>query len=265
MASVAVVRVDGMTAWYIGSCARVAIGPATGWYSPRMAVIPSMAQRAGRAARNERSRRSRRVIAALRAGYPEADCALTHRSAWQLLVATILSAQCTDERVNKVTGPLFRRYRTVRSLATADATEVEELIRSTGFFRNKARSICGAAQALVADHGGRVPADMDALTALPGVGRKTAHVVRGTWFNLPAITVDTHVGRLSRRLGLTAHTDPVKVEHDLVELWPEGDRTFSSHAMIWHGRRVCGARKPSCVNCNMASFCPSAAHFLGQS
>ena len=204
------------------------------------------------------------MIAALRREYPEADCALTYRSVWQLLVATILSAQCTDERVNQVTGPLFRRYRSVRSFAEAEFSDIEEIIRPTGFFRHKARSLRNSARAIMADHGGRVPRDMDALTSLPGVGRKTAHVVRGTWFGLPAITVDTHVGRLSRRLGLSAENDPVKVERDLEEVWPEDDRTFASHALIWHGRSVCRARQPRCPECNMAGFCPSARHFLRQ-
>jgi endonuclease-3 len=198
------------------------------------------------------------VIAALRAGYPDADCALSHRSAWQLLVATILSAQCTDERVNKVTPGLFRRFRTVRAMADAELEEIEEQIRSTGFFRSKARSLQGAARALVERHGGKVPESMEELTALPGVGRKTAHVVRGTWFDLPAITVDTHVGRLSRRLGLTRQTDPVKVERDLEKLLPAEDQTFTGHALIWHGRQICRARRPACRDCAMAPFCPSA-------
>ncbi|MFQ5718024.1 MAG: endonuclease III [Acidobacteriota bacterium] len=228
-------------------------------------TVPRAAARAARGPRHDRRRQARRVIDALRETYPDADCALVHRSAWQLLVATILSAQCTDRRVNQVTGPLFRRFRSIRSFAAADVSEIETLIRSTGFFRNKARAIRDAARSIIADHNGRVPREMDDLIALPGVGRKTAHVVRGTWFHLPAITVDTHVGRLSRRLGLTAETDPVKVEHNLAEVWPEADRTFSSHALIWHGRQICAARRPACGVCSMSGFCPSASHYLAAS
>jgi endonuclease-3 len=223
-----------------------------------MAVIPASARRAAGQSLTRRSERAGQVIASLRQDYAEADCALTHKNVWELLVATILSAQCTDERVNKVTPGLFRRFRSVRAFAEATQEEIEEEIRSTGFFRNKARSIQGAARALLEHHNGKVPEEMDALTALPGVGRKTAHVVRGTFFGLPAITVDTHVGRLSRRLGLTRQTDPVKVERDLEKLLSPDDRTFTSHALIWHGRRICNARKPACSSCGMAEFCPSA-------
>jgi endonuclease-3 len=226
-----------------------------------MAAIPATARRAAGESLAKRSERAREVIACLHLGYAEADCALTHKNVWQLLVATILSAQCTDERVNKVTPGLFRRFRSIKAFAKAPQEEIEQEIHSTGFFRNKARSIQGAARALLADHKGKVPQEMDALTALPGVGRKTAHVVRGTFFGLPAITVDTHVGRLSRRLGLTRQTDPVKVERDLEKLLPPEDRTFTSHALIWHGRRICHARKPACSACGMAGFCPSAGGF----
>ncbi len=226
-----------------------------------MAVGPAPARRAALESLARRTARAQQIIAALRENYPEADCALTHNNVWQLLAATILSAQCTDERVNKVTPGLFRRFRSIKAFAEADLEDIQEEIRSTGFFRNKARSIQGAARAISADHNGRVPQDMADLTSLPGVGRKTAHVVRGTFFGLPAITVDTHVGRLSRRLGLSRHTDPVKVEGDLEKVLPEADRTYTSHALIWHGRRVCGARRPTCETCNMASFCPSAGLF----
>jgi endonuclease-3 len=226
-----------------------------------MAVIPAPARRAALESLARRSARAQQIIVALRENYPEADCALTHHDVWQLLVATILSAQCTDERVNKVTPGLFRRFRSIKAFAQADLEEIQEAIRSTGFFRNKARSIQGAARAIIAHHKGRVPRDMDDLTSLPGVGRKTAHVVRGTFFGLPAITVDTHVGRLSRRLGLSRHTDPVKVEGDLEKILPEAERTYTSHALIWHGRRICAARRPTCETCNMASFCPSAGLF----
>jgi endonuclease-3 len=201
------------------------------------------------------------VVSALRREYPEADCALRYRNAWELLVATILSAQCTDERVNQVTPELFELFPAVGDFARADLSRLEDAIRSTGFFKNKARSLRGAAEAIISRHGSEVPREMEDLVALPGVGRKTAHVVRGTWFSLPAITVDTHVGRLSRRLGLTREDDPVKVERQLEEALPEEDRTFTSHALIWHGRRVCQARKPRCEACVLDKACPSAHHF----
>ncbi|MFQ5768200.1 MAG: endonuclease III domain-containing protein, partial [Acidobacteriota bacterium] len=183
-----------------------------------MAIVPAAARRAAAQSVARRCRRAEQVIRALRQDYPDADCALNYRTAWQLLVATILSAQCTDERVNKVTRTLFRQYRSVRAFADAPPEELEEAIRSAGFFRTKARSIRGSARQILSRHAGRVPKEMEELTALPGVGRKTAHVVRGTWFGLPAITVDTHVGRLSRRLGLTRQNDPTRVEGDLEQL-----------------------------------------------
>jgi endonuclease III len=226
-----------------------------------MPAVPSAARRAAAQPVAARAARAAEVTRALRRSYPEADCALHYGSALQLLVATILSAQCTDERVNKVTPALFRRYRSAAAFAAAEPGELEALIRTTGFFRSKAKSIRLAARRLVERHRGRVPSSMEDLTALPGVGRKTAHVVRGTWFKLPAITVDTHVGRLSRRLGLSRQADPEKVERDLEKLLPEGDRTFVSHALIWHGRRVCQARSPRCQDCGLASFCPSAHQF----
>jgi endonuclease-3 len=226
-----------------------------------MVTIPASARRAAGQSLASRSQRAGAIMASLRQDYSEADCALTFVNVWQLLVATILSAQCTDERVNKVTPGLFRRFPSIEAFAETEQSAIEEEIHSTGFFRNKAKSIQGAARAVLADHDGKVPEDMDALTALPGVGRKTAHVVRGTFFGLPAITVDTHVGRLSRRLGLTRQTDPVKVERDLEKLLPQEDRTFTSHALIWHGRRVCFARKPACSSCGMSTFCPSAESY----
>ena len=226
-----------------------------------MPVVPAAARKAAGESLPSRIRRAKKVVQTLRRTYPEADCALRHRSSWQLLVATILSAQCTDTRVNKVTPALFRKYRSVKDFAEADLTDLETLIRSTGFFRSKARSIREAARQILTQHSGRVPSDMDALSALPGVGQKTAHVVRGTWFDLPAITVDTHVGRLSRRLGLTRENDPVKVERDLEKVFPEDVRTFTSHALIWHGRQACHARTPDCGHCSMARFCPSASLF----
>ena len=223
-----------------------------------MPAIVAAARRAARESLPRRRTRAAAVVHGLRRLYPDADCELTHRSALELLVATILSAQCTDVRVNMVTPALFRRFPTAADLARAPLEALEEIIRSTGFFRSKAKSIRAMAAALVASHDGEVPSSMEELTALAGVGRKTAHVVRGTWFGLPAITVDTHVGRLARRLGLTAHEDPVKVEADLAAVLPEADRTFTSHALIWHGRRVCAARQPRCAECALADICPSA-------
>ena len=201
-------------------------------------------------------RRARRIVLGLRRDYADADCALRHSDALQLLVATILSAQCTDVRVNEVTPAVFRRFRTAADFASADRSDVEEMIRPTGFFRNKARSILGLGQALVERHGGEVPDRMEDLVRLPGVGRKTANVVLGTWFGQPAIPVDTHVTRLANRLDLTAHTDPVKIELDLQRLVLRKDWTFFSHALIWHGREVCRARRPQCEACGIRRDCP---------
>jgi len=200
--------------------------------------------------------RAGKLIRGLRELYADADCALHHKNALQLLVATILSAQCTDERVNQVTPKLFAKYKNARSYADADPDELEELVRTTGFFRNKARSILGLGRALVERHGGDVPPEMEQLVKLPGVGRKTANVLRGTWFGLPGITVDTHVKRLSGRMRLTDETDPVKIEFALQEIFPEKDWTFASHALIWHGRQVCNARRPECDRCALRSNCP---------
>src|SRR5262245_27227288 len=186
-------------------------------------------------------------------------CARHRRNAYELLVATILSAQCTDERVNQVTPEVFVRYPTPTALAAADRGEVEELIRPTGFFRNKTTSLLGMAQALVERFDGEVPSKLDDLTTIPGVGRKTGNVIRSVAFGLPGLPVDTHVGRLSRRLALTAHTDPVKVEHELNAMLPAAERGAFSLRMILHGRAVCLARKPRCEACLLADFCPSAA------
>ena len=200
--------------------------------------------------------RARKLIRGLRKLYADADCALHHENALQLLVATILSAQCTDERVNQVTPKLFARYKDAQAYADADPDELEELIRTTGFFRNKARSILGLGRGLIERHNGKVPQEMEDLVKLPGVGRKTANVLRGTWFGLPGITVDTHVKRLSGRLALTDKTDPVKIEFALQEVFPKKDWTFTSHALIWHGRRVCNARRPECDRCGLRRDCP---------
>ncbi len=196
------------------------------------------------------------VLSRLRAEYPGADCSLEHADAFQLLVSTILSAQCTDARVNSVTPALFRRFPTPAAMAGAGG-ELEELIRSTGFFNAKAKSIRGACRAIVEEHGGRVPSTMEELHALPGVGRKTANVVLGNAFGAPGgVVVDTHVGRLARRLGWSRHADPVKVEGDLNALLPREDWVFVSHALILHGRRACPSRSPRCGSCPLADLCP---------
>ena len=190
--------------------------------------------------------------------YPDARCELDHENPFQLLAATILSAQCTDARVNMVPPHLFARYPTPWDLAEADPAELEEIIRSTGFFRSKARSLLGMAQGLVEDHDGEVPSSMKDLTALAGVGRKTANVVRSVALDLPGLPVDTHVGRLSRRLGLTELEDPVKVELALNAMIPAAERGRFSLRLILHGRRVCPSRKPKCGECVLNDFCPSS-------
>jgi endonuclease III len=207
----------------------------------------------------ERQARVVEIIERLEAQYPDATTSLDHRSAYELLVATILSAQCTDARVNMVTPELFRRYPTVHDLATARTEDVEEIIRSTGFFRQKTKSLLGMADAVVERHGGRIPAAMAELVKLPGVGRKTANVVLGNAFDTDeGVVVDTHVKRLSGRLGLTAHTDPVRIEPDLMKLVPAASWTDLPHLFIYHGRAICQARKPLCHQCVLADLCPSA-------
>lgn len=194
----------------------------------------------------------------LRAEYPDAHCALDHRSPYELLVATILSAQCTDERVNMVTPALFKRYPTPADLATADPDELEDLIRTTGFFRSKAANLVGMAHDVEERFGGEVPVDRDDLTSLAGVGRKTANVVRSVAFGEPGFPVDTHVKRLSRRLALTRQDDPVKIEFDLMPLFPPEEWGDLSLRLIQHGRRVCHARKPKCEDCVLNDVCPSS-------
>ncbi|GAA3791888.1 endonuclease III [Sphaerisporangium flaviroseum] len=189
--------------------------------------------------------------------YPDAHCELDFGNPLELLVATILSAQCTDKRVNLVTPVLFAKYRTPADYAGADRAEIEEIIRSTGFFRAKATSIMGMAQALCDRYGGEVPGKLKDLVTLPGVGRKTANVVLGNAFDVPGITVDTHFQRLTRRFGWTTETDPVKIEHAVGDLIPKSEWTQMSHYMIWHGRRICHARRPACGVCPLASLCPS--------
>jgi len=210
-------------------------------------------------AATQQKARARKIIARLKREYPDATCALQHRSALELVVATILSAQCTDARVNLVTPHLFAKYRTAADYAAADPRVLEKEIQSTGFFRNKTKSIIGMAQALVERHGGEVPQTMEELTALPGVGRKTANVILGTWFRKnEGIVVDTHVHRLSRLLGLARQDDPVKIEQELMQIVPRDDWTWFSHTLIQHGRGVCIARRPRCADCVLNRLCPSS-------
>jgi endonuclease-3 len=195
--------------------------------------------------------------------YPGAECELTHRNPYELLAATILSAQCTDVRVNMVTPALFEKYPTPEALAAARPADVERIVRSTGFYQSKARNLIGMAQALVERFDGDVPTDLDDLVTLPGVGRKTGNVVRSVAFDLPGLPVDTHVGRLSRRLGLTRETDPVKVELDLDRYLPGEEWGRFSLRLILHGRRVCDARRPRCEECELADICPSSTVSAG--
>lgn len=199
------------------------------------------------------------ILRRLRQEHPDACCALDHNDPYELLVATILSAQCTDERVNKVTPELFARHPDARAMAEADRSDIEEAIRSTGFYRNKARHIQEASQIIAFEHDGEVPADMDELTNLPGVARKTANVVLGVAYDIAdGIVVDTHVKRLANRLGLTTSSNPARIEKDLMALVPREDWIDFAHLLIFHGRRVCGARKPDCANCVLNDICPSA-------
>lgn len=199
------------------------------------------------------------IIRILRVAYPDAHCELDHHNAWELLVATILSAQCTDERVNQVTPALFARYPTPEALAAADREEVEALIKSTGFYHNKAKSIQEASARIVSDYGGEVPRTMEEILTLQGVARKTGNVVLGVAYGLPTgIVVDTHVKRLSNRLALTAQTDPEKIEKDLMALVPKDEWVDFSHLIIFHGRRCCDARKPECGRCTLRHLCPAA-------
>jgi endonuclease-3 len=196
------------------------------------------------------------ILATLARLYPDTFTGLTYESPIQLVVATILSAQCTDKRVNQVTPALFARYRTAKDFAEADPDELQQLIKPTGFYKNKARNIQACGKAVVERFAGEVPATLDDLVTLPGVGRKTANVILGEAFRTPGITVDTHVGRVTRRLGLTRHRDPVKVERVLMGLIPQPDWTAASHQLIDHGRKVCFARKPRCETCPLAGLCP---------
>jgi endonuclease III len=204
-----------------------------------------------------RSGRARRIGRSLADAYPDARCMLDHRGPFELLIATILAAQCTDERVNLVTPALFARFPDAAAMAAADVAELESLIRSTGFFRAKARSVLGASRAITVGLGGRFPQTMEGLLALPGVGRKTANVILGTCFGRPAIIVDTHVRRVAVRLGLAASNDPDRIEKELAVLLPEKSWTRFSHGLTFHGRRVCAARKPLCGDCAVHALCPS--------
>lgn len=194
----------------------------------------------------------------LDAAYPNVKCALTHKNAWELTVATILSAQCTDVRVNMVTPGLFAKYPTPEALARVEPQQIEPLIQSTGFFRNKAKSIVGAARKVVNDYQGKVPDEMEALLTLPGVARKTANVVLGSWYGKnEGVVVDTHVFRISRRLELTKADNPQKIEQDLIKIIPRERWTDFSHQIIWHGRKICVARKPKCADCTLENICYS--------
>jgi endonuclease III len=229
-----------------GAEARASTGPG----SPSGTVTPPATPDPARRAR------VRRILATLARAYPDARCALNHRGPLDLYVATVLSAQCTDERVNQVTPALFSACRRPEDYLALGPARLEEMIRSTGFYRNKAKSILGGCRVLRADFDGEMPGTMEDLLRLPGVGRKTANVILGEAFDTPGITVDTHVGRLARRLGLTVETDPVKVEFALMPLIPQKDWTRASHLLICHGRECCGARKPECARCPVLADCP---------
>ena len=210
-------------------------------------------------ASTEEKQRTRKIIAKLRKAYPDAQCSLNHTNALELLIATILSAQCTDERVNIVTADLFRKYRSCADYLNVPPEELQQDIHSTGFFRNKTRSIQGACKKMIEEHGGQVPNDIEQLLALPGVARKTANVVLGNAFGVASgVVVDTHVARLSQLLGLTKQKQPEKIERELMELVPKKDWIDFSHLLIYHGRRVCKARRPECERCVIEPLCPSS-------
>ena len=223
---------------------------------------PSKTKR-GRESKRALRARVEQIIALLRATYPDAECALVHRNAWELLVSTILSAQCTDKRVNMVTPALFARFPTVETFAAASRGDLETAIRSTGFFRNKAKNIQGAAHVMLEKFGGAVPKTMAELLELPGVARKTANVVLGVAFQVAdGVVVDTHVSRLSQRMKLTREKDPTKIERDLMQVVPQADWIDIGHLLIHHGRALCNARKPACSDCPLQDLCPSAAIYL---
>lgn len=205
----------------------------------------------------ENRKQARAVYRILTKTYPDIRCELDFKTPLQLMIATVLSAQCTDKRVNTVTPALFKRYKNVKALAKADLSDIEELVFQTGFYHAKARHIKGLATKILTDFNGEVPQTIEELVTLPGVGRKTANVVLGHAFDIPGITVDTHFGRLARRFGWTDETDPVKVEHIVGELIPQPEWTNLSQRMIWHGRRICHSRKPACAVCPVSKLCPS--------
>jgi endonuclease III len=210
-----------------------------------------------------KKKRGLEVLARLKQLYPDATCSLDYTTPVQLLVATILSAQCTDERVNKVTPALFAKFPDARSMADADILDIEELVRSTGFYHNKAKNIQGACQKIVREFNGEVPQQMEQLLTLPGVARKTANVVSAHAFgNIQGVTVDTHVRRLTNLLGLTTHSDPMKIEQDLMKMLPQPDWENFSIMTIYHGRAICNARKPNCLDCELAELCPSADELI---
>jgi endonuclease-3 len=223
--------------------------------SPRKAKV-SRAGSANPKVAGTNSQRVQTILQKLDEAYPKVNCALVHDNAFQLLIATILSAQCTDERVNQVTKPLFVKYPTPKDFAHANPAELEQDIRPTGFFRNKTKSIMGASKKIVEEFGGEVPRTMDQLLTLPGVARKTANVVLGTAYCIAVgVVVDTHVTRLSNRLDLSRNTDPKKIEQDLMQVIPQNKWILFSHQLIWHGRKVCQARKPKCAECNLETLC----------
>ena len=211
--------------------------------------------------KKQASERVKKILPVLNEIYPDAKIALNFKNPLELLIATILSAQCTDVRVNMVTKDLFKKYKSAKDWAKADIKQIETDIKSTGFYRNKAKNIQNACIKIIEDFDGKVPGSMEELITLPGVGRKTANCVLGDAFGIPGITCDTHVIRLSRRLGLSDNSDPVKLEFDLAEIVPNKDWTLFSHLIIMHGRNVCNARKPKCQDCKIAKFCPSAMDF----
>jgi len=204
----------------------------------------------------ENKKRVGKILSLLKKRYPDAKCSLNYKSPLDLLIATVLSAQCTDERVNKVTKDLFKKYKTAEDYARARPGILEDDIRSTGFYKNKTKNIIKCCKKISQNHGGSVPATLDELVKLDGIGRKTANVILGNAFDTPGITVDTHVKRLSNRLALTTNQDPVKIEYDLMEIVPQKEWTHFSHLMIFHGRNTCMARKPLCAECVVASLCP---------
>ena len=239
--------------------------PAKTKQSRKSKALPKKVKPAKRAGRNRPAgpvgtdpKRVAAILAGLDAAYPEASCELKHENAFQLLISTILSAQCTDVRVNQVTQELFKKYKTPQDFAVASPVELEQEIRPTGFFRNKTKSIMGASKAIVEKFGGNVPRTMEEILTLPGVARKTANVVLGTAYGIASgVVVDTHVQRLSNRLDLTRNEDPKKIEQDLMKVIPQNKWIIFSHQLIWHGRRVCVARKPRCVHCNLEKICYS--------